>query len=68
MKNKTIMSESLAKSIEVARYQKKWICECHFVKGHPALLSNKDDPDWFPTVNMGYSLLLHKEKRFDLSL
>lgn len=29
------------------------ICEKHFIKGKPADLKNKDDPDWVPTLNMG---------------
>ncbi|KAJ8963021.1 hypothetical protein NQ317_006156 [Molorchus minor] len=30
------------------------ICSNHFLKGAPAHLEDKDNPDWIPTQNMGY--------------
>ncbi|KAJ8963496.1 hypothetical protein NQ317_003891 [Molorchus minor] len=30
------------------------ICANHFVSGEPAKLEDKDNPDWVPSVNMGY--------------
>lgn len=31
-----------------------WICEKHFLSGHPAELNDKDNPDWIPHLNMGF--------------
>jgi len=30
------------------------ICACHFVHGEPAVLKEQQDPDWVPSVNLGY--------------
>ncbi|XP_066256635.1 uncharacterized protein [Euwallacea similis] len=30
------------------------VCEKHFILGRPAALLDKDDPDWVPSLHMGY--------------
>ena len=35
-------------------YRNIRICSCHFVNGQPATLNKQQDPDWDPSVNLGY--------------
>ncbi len=43
------------KDLTPERYPNVRICAIHFVSGSPAQLFDQANPDWAPTLNMGYS-------------
>lgn len=38
-------------------YRNMRICACHFVHGQPAALKKQHDPDWVPSISLGYEQL-----------
>ena len=41
--------------LKESQYSNVRICSDHFVKGKPSTLYAQDDPDWAPSLNLGYS-------------
>ena len=42
------------KDVDVKSFDNLRICSKHFTSGEPSALYNVDNPDWLPTMNLGY--------------
>ena len=41
------------------------VCSIHFISGKPASLFDETNPDWIPTVNMGYQVYESRNSNAD---
>ena len=42
------------KNLDLEQLDNYRICERHFISGSPAKLYDRTNPDWLPTLNLGY--------------
>lgn len=45
-----------------------WICEDHFLSGKPSGIFDLDNPDWVPSLNMGYKCKPKDSPNLQISL
>ena len=43
------------KDIKEDNYKHTWVCSDHFISGKPSPLYNSANPDWIPSLNLGYT-------------